>query len=296
MPEQPRTNETNETPANNQIDIAAQPIYTSQQEHEMEQPNLSQTNVYHRSNTTCLQIFAGFALVLLVCGGVTIGAIVASGSAIADIFDFGFLPDSLVSVDYSQPIVTSLSASATLVTFEGQYTIDEVRVNYQGGVLNAEGFGMTFEVDAEISAGFDLRDDTAFIVTREAGNRYVVQLPVPELAQCSITDVDIEDRSSRLLVAISEQDMEQLARHTAIDSIINKALDQRLFDEAMNEARVVVGRIVREIAGDDAEIEIQFAELPDPLDASTVIRDNTCFIESPTRFTYDPEEDAWRRN
>lgn len=297
------TSDTQETAAvSNQQALGTayqQPIYTSAQpppQGQMQPPNFSQTVVNQRSNTFCLQIFAGFALVLLICGGVFIGAIVAGGNALSDIFDFGFLPDSLVSVDYSQPIVNSLSASATLVTYEGIYTIDEVRVNYQGGVLNAAGFGMTFEVDAELSAGFDLRDDTAFTVTRQPGNRYIVQLPVPELAQCSITDVDIEDRSMRLLRTITEQEMEQLARFTAMDGMIDKALQQGLFTEAMREARVVVGRIVRQIAGEDATIEIQFAEMPDPLDATTVVRDNTCFVEPPTRFSYDPEEDVWQRN
>lgn len=259
-----------------------------------EPPQLNQTHIYQRSNTTCLQFFAGFALLILVCGGVTIAAIVASGNALGDIFDFGFLPESMVSVDYTQPIVTSLSASATLVTFEGQYTIDEVRVNYEGGVLNAAGFGMTFEVDAEIAAGFDLRDESAFRVTRLPGNRYVVQLPPPELAQCSITDVDVEDRSTRVLVTISEQDMEQLARHTAIDGIIDKAIAQGLLEEAKKEARVVVRRIVGEIVGDEAQIEIQFTDPPVQVNAATIVRDNTCFFEIPTRFTYDPEHDVWR--
>jgi hypothetical protein len=187
------------------------------------------------------------------------------------------------TVNLTDTITSTLTANSQLVTAEEVMRKVRTRVNVQRGLLNAGGYGATYEADVVVRYGYNLLRDE-FKVESMGQNAVRITLPKAELLSCSMTPVDERDRSTALFPdwAATRELGEYMLMNLAVENAIS---NQDNFTIARNNARETIRRIVTGIAP-DIMIEFNF------LDAEQTRVDSTCRPPTPMRWRYD-ERRGW---
>jgi len=190
------------------------------------------------------------------------------------------------TIDLSDSIVSMLSARAQLVVAEQNIRDLPVRVNVREGILNANGYGATYEADFSIKAGYDFKRPS-FVVRTLGENSYEIMMPPMELISCSMTPVNVVDRSTSLVANWNAA--QELGEYMLFRQAVREALDNiDLEQTAQANAREALRDLLQEI-WPDIQLQISFTQ------SNEHFVDDTCQRREPLMWTYDAEENQWRR-
>lgn len=192
------------------------------------------------------------------------------------------------TVNLTDTITSTLTASAELVTGEEVMRKVRARVNVSRGPFNMGGYGATYEADIVVRYGYNLLRDE-FKVELNGPRTVRITLPKVELISCSMTPVEEKDRSTAMFPDWAA------TRELGEYMLMNKAVEQGISHQdnltlARNNAREIIRRIVN---GIDSNITVEFEFLETP--AQTRV-DTTCRPPTPMRWSHDEATDSWILN
>lgn len=192
----------------------------------------------------------------------------------------------------SNTIVSAISARSTLIGAEVDLSLPRVRVNYEGGIADLQGFRIDYTVTAEISAGVDLSRDRV-TVEQMADNRFQITLPAVELTGCTLQPlIEINRTRSLLLNEEREDAAEQAARIMALPQFTQDAVEHGIIDEAERNIRNNLADLLSDVVSEITETEIIFDFVFEQ--AGEIIVDDTCDPGDHLDWQYYPDEGVWR--
>lgn len=122
-------------------------------------------------------------------------------------------------------------------------------------------------------------------------NAYTIVVPEPSIASCRIEYIDqyIQEGGGTATCFANEwMDMEDIARGLFIEQFLNEALlEDEILKNAGDQARLVLGNLIRELTG--SRVNIEYVETPN----QSVIPDS-CRPELPPGWNID-DEGKWRK-
>lgn len=116
-----------------------------------------------------------------------------------------------------------------------------------------------------IEAGIDLEQiDEDSITFNDVENSYTISAPAPAISSCRLEVIDqyiqLGGGTARCF-ANEWMDMEDIARHLAMDHFVQEVLEDETLERAGKQAEFVLGNLIRELTG--SRVNIEFAEAPD---------------------------------
>lgn len=188
------------------------------------------------------------------------------------------------TVNLTNTITSTLTASSQLVTAEEVMRDVRVRVNVRRGLFNMGGYGATYESDIVVRYGYNLMRDE-FKVEAVGPNTVQITLPKAELLSCSMTPVEEKDRSTALFPSWAAT--RELGEYMLLNNAVSHAINHEdNFIIARNNARETIRRIVN---GIEPNVQLEFVFL----DAEQTRVDSTCRPPTPMRWRYDERSGSW---
>lgn len=116
-----------------------------------------------------------------------------------------------------------------------------------------------------IEAGVNLETiDEGSITYNFVEDSYVISAPAPAISSCRIEEIDqyIQQGGGTATCFANEwMDMEDIARHMAMERFVDEVLEDDTLERAGKQAEFVLGNLVRELTG--SNVHIEFAEASD---------------------------------
>lgn len=198
--------------------------------------------------------------------------------ALSNLFG-GVNPPAQVSISIDDAIMSEIQTRGTLVVYDSKINIRSIRVDYEGGVLNASGFGASYTAFGEVQIGVDLQNN-AVDITRLDPQTYQINLPQPYIASCSLEPLQVLDKSTSMTADWDAA--EDAAYIAAMNAMVQRAEDTGLLEEAQYQAELALNDILRDVAFTIANTPIDFDYVF--AEADEILIDDSCV---------PPEHDKW---
>lgn len=236
---------------------------------------------------------AGGCAVLIV---VVIAALLALGvtsvnnviGSIGGLFGVGAsAPPPIASVISSQTLVQGIQPLGQLVSVSSQLAKADIYVGVGQGALNTCGFSANHVAQGAVEAGIDLTQIRAEnIHYDEERDRYVVNVPAPQLTSCRVDFIRQYDRSFTTC-PVDWDEARLLANYEALIDFRDDAVEGGILSRAETEARLVLGNFIRLLT--DKQVEIVFLQAPE------LTYPPSCTPDVPQGWRFVPENNHWTK-
>lgn len=202
----------------------------------------------------CAFIAAVAVVAALALGLTSVGALIGG---IGGIFGLGPVTPR-ADVVSTRTLVSAIQPLGQLVSVSTDLRVDDIRVGVQQGLGNSCGVSASHTAQGAVEAGIDLTRITEEDIEYDAlRNTYVVTVPAPELTSCRL-DVLQQHSYSTTLCATDWDELNQLARYTALTQFRDDALEGGILERAEIEARLVLMNFLQIVT--NGSIELIFEE------------------------------------
>ena len=184
-----------------------------------------------------------------------------------------------IIIDYIQP-------NGQLVVIKYEYARADIHIAVEDGRWCSH--DADYVAQGAIEAGIDLGSlDEDSVSYDWATDSYTLHLPAPGLTSCRIEYI----RQYANSLSICNPDWDQvriLAHREAINSFVDKALEEGLLERAADQAEVLLGAFVTSFTG--KPVNVLFDTM-----AATSNRQSSCQPEIPNGWEFDSETRKWTK-
>ncbi|MCY3977682.1 MAG: DUF4230 domain-containing protein [Chloroflexi bacterium] len=184
-------------------------------------------------------------------------------------------------------ILKGIQESGQLITLKSEMAEIRIEVIYRGHI-NCE-YSAKHAAVGVIEAGIDLEAINEDSITYNfSENSYSIIVPAPAISSCRIEEIDQYIKlggGTATCFANEWMDMEDIARHLAMDRFVEEALEDDTLDQAGKHAKFLLGDLIRELTG--SRVHIEYAEAPEE-----PIIPESCQPKLPLGWRKD-EEEKW---
>ena len=150
-----------------------------------------------------------------------------------------------------------------LITIKKEIADVGLEVRYRGHI-NCE-YSAKHAAVGVIEAGVDLEAINEDSIKYDVGNNaYLILVPAPAISSCRIEEIDQylqQGGGTATCFANEWMDMEDIARHLAMDRFVKEAQGDNTLERAGKQAEFVLGNLIRELTG--SRVHIEYAKAPD---------------------------------
>ena len=186
-------------------------------------------------------------------------------------------------------ILKGIQDTGQLITVKAEMALVGLEVRYRGNI--ACEYAAKHAVAGVIEAGIDLEQIDENSISYDLWrNSYTIVAPAPALSSCRIEEVDqyIQEGGGTATCFANEwMDMQDIARHLAMERLLLEAQEDDILGQAGDQASYVLGNLVRELTGRRTSIE--FAAAPDES-----ILPESCTPDLPPGWILD-DKGKWRK-